>query len=160
MFGGFPFQEMHSLFHSMDWGPMFPILQTMRTVLCGIAGDVNIGDVLHCNNSAMDAFDSVQRRQRELDQLWLFVLDFFSDIVQNPARKPRVCVWYCIQKSSRLGKAQLYRGCAERWQVGILTQWTTRTTFWVILRASSQSILCWQWTSPNGAVFPMRTAGN
>jgi hypothetical protein len=31
MFGGFPFQEMHSSFHSMDWSPVFPLLQTMRT---------------------------------------------------------------------------------------------------------------------------------
>jgi hypothetical protein len=113
MFGGFPFQEMHSSFHSMDWSPVFPILQTMRTVLCGIAGAVSIGDTLHRDSGAVDASDSAQRRQRELDQLWLFVLDFFSDIVQNPVRKPRVCL-VLYSRNSRSGRAQLCHGCAKR----------------------------------------------
>jgi hypothetical protein len=72
MFGGFPFQEMHSSFRSTDWSPVFPILQTMRTVLCGIADAVSIGDTLHRDKGAVDASDSAQRRQRELDRLWLF----------------------------------------------------------------------------------------
>jgi hypothetical protein len=75
----------------------------MRTVWSGIAGAVSVEDVLHRNNGAVDAFDSVQRRERELDQLWLFAMDFFSDIVQNPARKPRVCL-VLYSKEQQVGK--------------------------------------------------------
>jgi hypothetical protein len=85
----------------------------MRTVLCGIADAVSIGDMLHRDKGAVDASDSSQRRQRELDQLWLFVLDFFSDIVQNPVRKPRVCL-VLYSRNSRSGRAQLCHGCAKR----------------------------------------------
>jgi hypothetical protein len=90
MFGGFPFQEMPGSFESIDWSPIQPILDFMRTLICGGGG----GD-----NAANEATATKE---------WTFLQDFFCDMLQYPERKPRVCL-VLYSKEQQIGKGAIAR---------------------------------------------------
>ncbi len=89
MFGGFPFQEMPGSFESIDWSPIQPILDFMRTLISGGDGD----------NAANEATATKE---------WNFLQDFFCDMLQYPERKPRVCL-VLYSKEQQIGKGAIAR---------------------------------------------------
>ena len=90
MFGGFPFQEMPGSFESIDWSPIQPILDFMRTLICG-------GIITNEANAKKE---------------WNFLQDFFSDMLQYPERKPRVCL-VLYSKEQQIGKSAIVRWLGE-----------------------------------------------
>jgi hypothetical protein len=103
MFGGFPFHEMPGSFDSIDWSPIQAFLDFVRIVFCSEPkyltdpnGEVN-GHEQHN-----------QVTKQKYDELWNIIQDFFSDMVQYPERKPRVCL-VLYSKEQQIGKSALVR---------------------------------------------------
>jgi hypothetical protein len=90
MFGGFPFQEMPGSFESIDWSPIQPILDFMRTLICGGGGGDNVAN------------------EATATKEWNFLQDFFCDMLQYPERKPRVCL-VLYSKEQQIGKGAITR---------------------------------------------------
>jgi hypothetical protein len=90
MFGGFPFQEMPGSFESIDWSPIQPILDFMRTLICGGGGGDNVAN------------------EATATKEWTFLQDFFCDMLQYPERKPRVCL-VLYSKEQQIGKGAIAR---------------------------------------------------
>ena len=91
LFGGFPFQEMPGSFESINWSPIQPILDFIRTLICG-GGD----------NVANEATAATAAKE------WNFLQDFFCDMLQYPERKPRVCL-VLYSKEQQVGKGAIAR---------------------------------------------------